>query len=254
MAKAKKVHDWSEIPQETFTAFNEAVEKLRDEMIPRDAEGDSPIQILVVNRMTHQGINFAPVPRHEVYSYITHNYLDMHPDKAEELEDETEIALSFNIHMAADALDQHMRMKQHRNYTTREAGKPIEERIKARCKFCAKGVKFNPNHSGDFYENIRAKYPDYPYPYHTGGDDKCGAFDLHRLVFNLKHPEFAGKPEEPRYCVNPDCRCKLPGYNSKKGAKDKWVCVNNRCRWDNTKYYQEVENAVPTTTNPASGS
>jgi len=72
MAKAKRVENWGDIPVETFQAFYKAVEKLQSEMIPTDGDGDSPIQMLIVNRLDSEAINHFPVPRHEIYSYVTH--------------------------------------------------------------------------------------------------------------------------------------------------------------------------------------
>jgi hypothetical protein len=244
MAKPKRVENWGDIPAETFQKFYDAVEKLRDEIIPRDTEGDSPIDMLIVNRMTHDSISYFPVPRHEIYSYRTHGYLETHPDKEIELRDETERALSINVKMAADDLDQYMRIKYHQHRVVRERARPIDERIKDACKFCAKGVKFNSEHPADFGTRTRAKYPDYPFAYHVGDDDRCKAFELRRYVFNQNHPEYAGKPEVEHFCVNPDCRCKLLGHNSTKGANDKWICANPRCGWDNTKYYAETRAEV----------
>jgi hypothetical protein len=63
---------------------------------------------------------------------------------------------------------------------------------------------------------------------------------LRRLEWEAKHPEYRGKAPEPRWCVNPDCRCKLLDHNSKKGVMDKNICVNPRCGLDNSKHYPEV--------------
>lgn len=111
MPKAKRVDNWGEIAPQVFTAFQKAVEKLREEMIPRDGDGDSPVEVLIVNRMTHQPVTQVPVPRQEIYSYVTHGYLELHPDKQRALEYETERALSFNVHSAAESLEQYMRTK-----------------------------------------------------------------------------------------------------------------------------------------------
>jgi hypothetical protein len=239
MAKAKQVGSFGDIPQETFEAFYKAVEKLREEMIPRDCDGDSPIEVLIVNRMTHDPINYFAVPRNEVYSYITHDYLEVHPDMQQELDDETERALSDNVHMAANALDRYTRLKLMHNMDAREKKRPLYDRIIDACEGCKKGVGFESADKNGIYKTTREKYPDYPARLHTG-DLTCGAFDLRRAEWETRHPEYRGKAPEPRWCMNPECRAKLPEYNSKKGKKDKNICVNSRCRLDNSKYYPEV--------------
>jgi hypothetical protein len=241
MAKAKQVQSWGDIPQATFEAFYKAVMKLREDMIPRDGDGDHPIDIQIVNRMTHEPLNYVAVPRDEVYSYVTHGYLKVHPDKQQEMTDETEQALNANIHMAADALDRHMRLKQHQNWQERVAKRPIADRIKEACPLCKKKAGFT-NDTHDFYGHTREKYPDFPFKFHNDGEE-CKAFDLRRLQWEAKHPEYRGKSPAPRWCVNPDCRCKLPDYASKKGREDKNICVNPRCGRDNSKHYPEPQNA-----------
>src|SRR5271154_2604721 len=105
MAKAKQVGSWGDIPQKTFEDFYTAVEKLREDMIPRDCDGDSPIEVLIVNRMVQESISYIPVSRNEVYSYITHGFLKCHPDMQQQLDDETERDLTANVSMAASALE-----------------------------------------------------------------------------------------------------------------------------------------------------
>lgn len=240
MGKARRVESWSNIDPKVFEEFYAAVEKLREEMIPRDCDNDSPIEVLIVNRMTHQGIGYFPVPRHEVYSYITHGYLEVHPEKQRELEVATERELSNNVHMAAGALDQYMRIKQHHEYRDQENRRPLNERIREKCVLCQKKVKFDLGHVHDFaLTRLLVKYPDYPARYHVENQE-CKAYDLRRVKFNEMHPEYAGTKPEPRWCMNEKCRCRLPDYSSKKGANDKNVCVNNRCRLDNSKFYPEV--------------
>jgi hypothetical protein len=238
MAKAKQVGSWGDIPQETLNAFYAAVEKLREEMIPRDCDGDHPIDVLIVNRMTHQSISYFAVPRDEVYSYATHGYLEVHPDKQQEMTDDTERALVGNVHMASEALERHMRLKQMHNEDRREKSRPFAERIKEACEFCKKRVGFDPNNKGDFYTKTRESYPDFPFVFHSNGE-RCDAHDVRRAEWQTKHPNY-NKPEEPRWCMNPECRCKLPDYDSKKGKKDKNICVNPRCGLDNSKHYPEV--------------
>lgn len=231
MAKAKRVESWGDIPNETFEAFYKAVEKLREEMIPRDGDNDSPIEVMIVNRMTHAPIGCEPVPRAEAYSYITHGYLEIHPDRLAEMTDETERALTFNVKVAADALDRHMSIKQHYNYVERQSKRPAKVRINEACEHCKNKVAFDPENKGDFYKNTRAKNPDYPYAYHVG-DGRCTAFEIHRAEWRKAHGEIE---PEPRYCSNPKCRARLADHNSKKGVNDKDICLNSRCRKDNSK-------------------
>ena len=173
MAKAKQVYSWGDIPEKTFEAFYAAVEKLREEMIPRDCDGDSPIEVLIVNRMVQEPINYIAVSRNQIYSYITHDFLRVHPDKQQELDDETERDLTSNVSMASSALERYMRIKQHHNRTERE-----------------------------------------------------------------RKPSVSTVPI--RWCMNPECRCKLPSFNSKRGKKDLNICVNPRCGMDNAKHYPEA--------------
>jgi hypothetical protein len=256
MAKAKQVRSWGDIPQETFEAFYKAVAKLREDMVPRDADGDHPIDIQIVNRMTHEPLGYIPVPRAEVYSYATHGFLEVHPDRLSEMEDETERALTANIAMATEALDRYMRLKQHRNWKKREANRPFAVRIREACLLCATKVGF-ADHEHDPYGKTREKYPDFPLMYHSHVVETkeapltydmalaaatCRAFDLRRAEWRTQHPEAWGdiKHEEPRWCANPECRCKLPDRDSKKGVKDRNVCVNPRCGLDNSKHHPEA--------------
>lgn len=246
MAKAKQVGSWGDIPQKTFEAFYAAVLKLHEQMIPRDCDGDSPIEVLVVNRMTHESISYIPVPRNEIYSYITHGFLEVHPDKQQELDDETERELSNNVHMAANALDRYMSRKLMHNRAEREQKRPLIDRIKDACALCKGKVGFESAEKNGIYKNTREKYPDYPARFHATPDSsshECGAFDLRRAEWETRHPEYRGKPPEPRWCMNPECRCELPGFDSKKGVRDKNLCVNPRCGLDNSKYYPEAANA-----------
>lgn len=243
MAKAKQVQSWGDINPKVFEAFYAAVEKLRDEMIPRDCDNDSPITYLIVNKMTHLDIGYFPVPSNEIYSYVKHGYLEVHPDKQRDLDIATERQLSNNVHIAANALDQYMRMKQHDHYIERENQRPLADRIKEKCALCKKKVKFDLNNEADFSRNrLGEKYPDYPSRYHVG-DEECKAYELHRIAFNEYHPEYAGVKPEPRWCMNQDCRCRLSDYASKKGANDKNVCLNPRCGKDNSKFYPEAPDA-----------
>jgi hypothetical protein len=237
MAKAKRVGSWGDIPQETFDAFEKAVEKLHDEMIPLDCDGDSPISYLIVNRMTHEPIGYLGVPRAEVYSYVKHGYLKVHPDRLQEMQDETERTLADNVSMAASALERYMKLKLMHNLDGREAKLPIEERIRHACRHCAKGVGFKPDTSSS---PLRDKYPDYPLIYHVGEDFGCDALKIRREQFYAAHPELGHNPE-PRWCMNPECRCLLPWDDSRKGKKDKNVCINPRCGMDNSKHYPETQ-------------
>jgi len=239
MAKAKQVSSWGDIPQEVFEAFSQAVETLHGSMIPRDCDGDSPIEVLIVNKMTHEGIGYFPVPRNQVYSYETHGYLEVHPDKQQELDDATERELTNNVHAAGEALNRYMQLKQHHHWAERERKRPFADRIKEACVSCKRKIGFDPDHKDDFYGRTREKHPDYPAKYHSDGLE-CKAFELRRIVWELNHPELRGKTPKPRWCMNADCRCKLPNHNSKRGVKDMNVCVNPRCGQDNSKHYPDA--------------
>lgn len=238
MAKAKQVYSWGDIPQEKFEAFYKAVEKLREEMIPRDCDGDHPIDMVIVNRMTHEPINYLAVPRSEVYSYVTHGFIKAHPDKQQEMEDATESALTANLHMATEALDRHMRLKIMHHQNERRDRRPFNVRINEACKFCKQKIGFDPDNKGDFFVKTRAEWPGFPLVFHTNGQ-RCEAHKIRVAEFRIEYPQFDPDPE-PLWCVNPECRCQLPGYNSKKGANDKYICVNPACGKDNSKHYPEA--------------
>lgn len=243
MAKAKRVQSWGDIDPKVFEAFYAAVEKLRDEMIPRDCDNDSPITYIIVNKMTDGPLNWFAVPRAEIYSYDTHGYLEIHPDKLREMQDETERMLTANVQMAGNALDQYMRLKHHDHYVERESQRSLAERILEKCALCKKKIHFDLFNEGDFTRlRLAEKYPDYPSRYHVDNQE-CKAFELRRARFNEAHPEYAGTKPEPRWCMNPKCRCRLADYASKKGANDKNVCLNTRCKMDNSKFYPEVTDA-----------
>lgn len=142
MAKAKQVYSWGDIPQATFEAFYKAVVKLRKEMIPRDCDGDHPIDILIVNRMEQEPINYVAVPRDEVYSYVTHEYLEVHPDRQQEMTDETERALTANVHMAAEVLGliENSGSNLHRVYSLTALGSRIAGQLR---QHKAKGRSFH---------------------------------------------------------------------------------------------------------------
>lgn len=232
---ARQVYSWGDIPGEAFEAFYKAVEKLRRDMIPRDCDGDSPIDILIVNRMTHEPIACVGVPRDEVYSYATHGYLAVHPDRQQEMTDETERALAANVHMAAEALQRHMNLKQHRNSEERQSKRPFGVRIREACWHCKSRIGFDPGNKGDFFEKTRERWPDFPAVFHSNGE-RCGAHDLRRAEFRAQHPDYDPVPE-PRWCMNPECRCKLPDEDSRRGKGDRNVCLNPRCGMDNSKHY-----------------
>lgn len=243
--KAKQVNSWGDIPQEKFEAFYEAVAKLREEMVPRDCDNDHPLELIIVNRMTHEPLNYLAVPRSEIYSYETHGYLRVHPDKQRELEMETERALTANVSMAASALERYQSLKYIHYRNDSERARPLADRIKEACPLCKKKVGFE-NHPHDFYAKTRENYPTFPLKYHVGAapdsNYECKAFYLRRALWESEHPEYRGANPAPRWCMNPECRAKLADYNSRKGKKDKNICLNGRCRMDNSKFYPEASN------------
>ena len=104
MAMAKEVEDWGQIDPEVFDKFAEAVEKLREKMIPRDCDGTSPIDVHIVNRMTHT-MTAMPVPKREIYSYDIHGHVRFRPDIQAEMNLETLKWLIHNVAIVSRALD-----------------------------------------------------------------------------------------------------------------------------------------------------
>jgi hypothetical protein len=223
MSKAKRVGSWGDIPLDTFEKFAEAVEKLRDEMIPRDCDGDSPIKVVIVNKMTHT-LSAEPVPRNEIYSYITHGYLEVSPEKQLELDHETELWLGHNVRAAAEEVDRHFESRRREWYDLQRDREPIAERIAKTCKHCKANIAFGPN-EGDFYTKTRKKYPDFPFVYHQN-NERCEAHKLRVWEWKQTHPDYDPVPV-PRFCKK--CGCKLRNEESRKGKNDQDQCLNHWC-------------------------
>lgn len=123
MAKAKKVESWGSIPKQVFKDFEKRVEKLWEEMIPQDYDDSSPIEVMVINRMTHS-LHARPVPRNEIYDYENRGYKKLPPEEQKELDEETEKWLIYNIQASANALDLHWKLKQFRDRDKSKLGSP----------------------------------------------------------------------------------------------------------------------------------
>ena len=223
---AKRVQSWGDIDPKVIQAFIDKVELLQEEMIPRDCDNTSPIQVVIVNRLKQDYFHFTPVPRTEVYSYKTHSYVSQHPDKQQELDDEAEKWMLSNLEVAQSMLSQHFRFKHECNRRDRVSRLPFPERIADACHLCRDKTPYAPLDAVDDY--FFKKYgADFPSRYHikyaleNGEKVSCEAYKIRREQF---YQSIGHKIEpEPRYCT--ECRSLLPSYNSKKGAKDKYICV-----------------------------
>jgi hypothetical protein len=141
--------------------------------------------------------------------------------------------------MAAEALDRYMCLKHHHNLKEREAKRPFAERIAEACEHCKKGIGFDPKNKGDFYTKTRQSYPDFPLVFHSNGE-RCEAHEIRRAEFRTTHPGYMPEPT-PRWCMNPECRCRLRDEDSRKGKKDRNICLNPLCGMDNSKHYPEAK-------------
>jgi hypothetical protein len=169
--RAKQVNSWSDVDPKVIKKFEEAVEKLLVAMVPVDCDGDSPLRVIIVNRMTH-ACPFIPVPLID----------DRVPvgDERQELEEEAEKWLSCNLSVATDMLDKHLRLKRFFQQEAREKRKPLEVQITNACSACSKGIPCLPP------SFVNREFPEgYPGRQHEGGID-CQAFELRRALWREK--------------------------------------------------------------------
>ena len=226
--KAKRVASWGDIDPKVIKTFENKVEALREEMIPRNCDNDSPVTVTVTNRMTHEPFPFEPVPDNGVYSYILHGYVKVHPDRQAKLDRESERVLLMNLYSAQQMLERYFRQKHYREDKERVKQLPLEERIKEACSYCDTGVKLKPLSPDDFF--FKKYGADWPSPWHVN-DRSCDATELRRQLFKKKNGIADTLTPEPRWCRNPNCRAKLLDYDTKRGAKDKDACAV--CKKDN---------------------
>ena len=116
MTKAKQVGSWHDIPDQTIDAFTKAVAKLRDEMIPRDCDGDSAVQIVLVDRRKYENLDYELVE----YSHILDK---MTGKKGEERKDWNERMLLLNFKVASNDLERYLDLQRRRRQEEREKGK-----------------------------------------------------------------------------------------------------------------------------------
>jgi hypothetical protein len=152
--KAKQVESWGDIDPKVFAEFEKRVEALREEMIPRDCDNDSPIQVVIVNKMTHS-LSAYPVPRNEVYSYDFHGYLKFHPDTQLAMDVETERWLSGNASAAADELRRYFSRNEialHQLKSTRVEDEPRW------CPSCKSQMREKRTSKGDMAKGIKSTW------------------------------------------------------------------------------------------------
>ncbi len=204
-------------------------------MVPCDEEGVRPVKVIVVDTRTHE-IDSIPVPFNEVYSYQSHGYLDIHPDRQRELDAETERALSRNLEGASRAMRVYLDRRMHQFYQVQESKRDLATSIKEACPECRNKVPFvESSPEGD---SFLQKHPEYPSQFHDkeGQATLCRALALRKYEWKTKHNKLSD-PTPDYWCMNPKCRCRLKGYDSRKGAGDAFQCSNPFCNRDNTKKY-----------------
>jgi hypothetical protein len=228
--KAKQVANWGEIDPKVFAEFEKRVEALRDEMIPRDYDNDSPIKVVIVNKMKYE-LAAVPVPRNEVYSYEKHGYLQFRPDKQREMDNETERWLGYNLESATGALEQYFRMRnldfQRDKDKAEQAARPIDKRIADACTLCADNVGFLPKKPRrDGSESRGVSYM------HDNGTENgiyCRAYELRMIKAGIK----TSASDEPNWC--PTCKAELGERLVSKGVRGvsksvyETVCINPEC-------------------------
>jgi hypothetical protein len=174
--KAKRVVSWDDIPAKLFEKFEEMVYALRDRTIPRDGDDDTPVQIMVCNRLKYEPIHWFPVPNESTYNRKG-DRIKLTEDQQDELDMERERMLAANLSTAAAALEQHFKLKQFRMQKRLEKKKPLLLQIKNACMLCEEGVGFEPPTS-----SLGSQDPTYPSYNHINGDS-CKAFALRRQLW-----------------------------------------------------------------------
>jgi len=114
MAKAKSVGSWHDIPDETIDQFAKAIEKLRDEIIPRDCDGDSAVQIVIVDRRKYSHLPYEPIE----YSHVLEKLAG---EDAEDRKDWNERMLLMNFKIASDDLERHLEWQRYRRQEERKS-------------------------------------------------------------------------------------------------------------------------------------
>jgi hypothetical protein len=235
MAKAKSVSSWGDIDPKVFKAFEKKVFALREQMIPRDCDGDSPIEIIIVDKRTHS-ISARPVPRNEVYSYDKRGFLKFRPDKQRELDNETERWMGYNVSVATKEIEHYFDMRNHefwrdkeaREKAAVEAKKPLKQRINEACEYCAKGTPFQLVRR-DGRTDVPPYMHDLGEPSNSNGGGYCKAYKFHKMV--------AGIPDKPvpeeEWCKT--CLAEMGERLVKRGVKGvsknqyETVCINPQC-------------------------
>ena len=99
MRKAKKVASLDNVPDSTIKAFIEAVEQMQQTMVPCNYEGDSAVQVIIVDRRNFESFHFDPVPYDSWVKGLKKDSIEFTQND----EDRMEI-LSFNASIANDTL------------------------------------------------------------------------------------------------------------------------------------------------------
>ena len=112
MTKAKQVGSWHDLPDETIDQFCKAVEKLRTEMIPRDCDGDSAVQVVIVDRRKYNHLSYEPIE----YSHVLDK---LEGEDGDERRDWNERMLLMNFKIASDDLERYHELQRRRRQDKR---------------------------------------------------------------------------------------------------------------------------------------
>ena len=173
MKKAKQVASWHDIPDKLFNKFERMVYALQDRIIPRDCDGDTPIQVLVCNRLKYEPIHWFLVPNESTYDGNGQK-IKLTETEEDKLDMERERWLMANLSMAHSAIEQHFKLKHYRIQKRLEERKPLRSQIKNACLLCRKGMGFKPF--------VPPLDPAYPSSIHENGEN-CKAFVQRRKLW-----------------------------------------------------------------------
>lgn len=228
--KAKQVEHWGMIDPKVIKAFEKRVEQLREEMIPRDYDHDSPIEVYIVDKRTHS-LSAMPVPRNEVYSYDKRGYLTFHPDKQRAMDNETERWLGYNASIATKAVEQYFDERNRAFYNDKEAAaeraRPIADRIAEACSLCVTKTGFlprRPEKDGSVSKGLGYMHED-----GTEYGTYCRAYKLRCIQTGRKDED----EPEAEWC--PTCRAELGERKVKQGVRGvsksvfETMCINPQC-------------------------
>ena len=117
MKKVESVASWHDIPDTTINAFVKAVYKLRDKMIPVDCDGDSAINLTIVDRRKCEYFPYEPIP-------YSHHHGEIPEEELEAEENWRECMILMNFKSASNTLSNWIE----KNREDRERNKKTKEK------------------------------------------------------------------------------------------------------------------------------